>query len=194
MNKEIEVKFYPVDVNDIEVKLHDLGAKLVQPRTLMTRIIYGREKNPQIPGNYLRIRNEGGKITLSIKVNGKKDGKILDQKELLVNVDSLETTKELFDSLGFTQTNFQENYRTTWAYDNSEIVIDEWPALDAYIEIESASISDLKRVIKKLGLDWEKKTIVSVDELYASKYGLSKEDAISQISFITFKNIPSFKK
>lgn len=192
MDKELEVKFYPIAIEEIENKLKELGATLVKNRTLMKRVIYGQERNPQIPGNYLRIRTEGEQITLSLKINAHKSGKVEDQKELMVKVDSFDKAKDLFDSIGFIQTNYQESYRTTWKYKNSEIVIDEWPALEPYIEIEGPSEEELKTIANELGLNWSKKSIVSVDELYALKYNLSKEEVLSKISRITFEEIPKF--
>ena len=83
----------------------------------------------------------------------------------MVVVDSFENSREFLKSLGFVETHFQQNYRTVWHYKDAEIVLDEWSALDPYIEIEAGSEAILEEVATDLGLNWSEKTIVSVDEL-----------------------------
>ncbi len=190
MNNEIEVKFYPVNKDEILVKLRELGATNVQGETLMRRAIYDHRANPGINCTYARIRDEGNKITASLKVNAEQGGNIYDQKEAQIKVDSFENAREIFKGLGLKETNYQENKRDTWNYLNSEIVIDTWPALETYIEIEGPNEDELEKITLDLGLDWNDRVFVSTDELYAKKYGITKEEALKEISIITFSDIP----
>lgn len=190
MNLELEVKFYPVDKEKIRKLLSSNGGVLMQKERLMRRVVYAKRKNPQINCTYVRIRDEGDKITASLKVNAEKGGVIYDQREAQILVDSFQETREFFRGLGLEETNYQENYRETWMVDSCEVVIDSWPALETYIEIEGHSEKKIKQISMLLKCNWEKRLIISTDELYAKKYNISKEEALETIANITFNNIP----
>lgn len=194
MKEELEVKFYPINKDKIRVILQEVGASLVHEETLMRRVIYDKKLNPQINCTYARVRDEGDRVTASLKVNAKHGGEISDQKELQVNVDSFDNMVQLFDNLGLRKANYQENYRESWNIQQTEIVIDTWPALEPYIEIEADSEVELQKVAELLSLDWEERIIVSTDEIYATKYNISKDEALASISNITFQNIPDIFK
>ncbi len=190
MQNEIEAKYFPIDVLDITKKLKNIDAKLKQERILMKRVVFDRSKNPSLKCTYARVRDEGDKITMSLKVNATSDGDILDQKELQISINSFKGGVDILEGAGLLRTSYQENFRTTWLVRNSEVVIDEWPALEPYIEIESPSIEELKEVSKLLNLEFSSRLIVSTDELYAKTYRISKEKALALISNITYSDIP----
>jgi len=192
MKTELEVKFYPINKEKIRKLLKLLGAKLKNPETLMKRFVYDNRSNPQIQATYLRVRDEGENVRVSLKINAKSSGKISDQKELDYIVSDFNAAKELFDSIGLTSNAYQENLREIWHYKNSEIVIDTWPSIESYLEIESPNENELKRIAQKLKLNWKEKKIVSVDELYAQKYGISKDEALRKLSHCTFQSPPKF--
>lgn len=191
MQNEIEVKFFPIDINEIVKNLQKIGAQQQTERLLMRRVVFDRSKNPDLKCTYARVRDEGDKITMSLKVNATSSGDILDQKELQVSISSFKGGVDILEGVGLQKTSYQENYRTTWVFRNSEIVIDEWPALEPYIEIESQSVEELQEISALLALDFSTRLIVSTDELYAQKYGISKETALNLISHITFSEIPN---
>src|SRR4030042_1295776 len=66
MNIEYEATFYPINKNQMRLKLKKTGAKLIKKEFLMKRTVF----NPPIPikEGWLRVRNEGDKITMSLKV------------------------------------------------------------------------------------------------------------------------------
>jgi len=190
MKLELEVKFYPVDKEDIRQLIASKGGVLKQKETLMRRSVYDHRKNPAIRCTYARIRDEGDKVTASLKINAQQGGSIYDQKEAQIIVNSFEDTRDFFKGLGLIETNYQENYRETWEINSCEIVIDSWPALDTYIEIEGPSEELIQQISQLLCLDWNRRLFVSTDELYAKKYNITNEKALAIISKITFDNIP----
>ncbi len=190
MKLELEVKFFPIDKEAIRKSISSSGGVLKQKETLMRRAVYDHRKNPTIKCTYARIRDEGDKITASLKVNAEQGGSIYDQKEAQLIVNSFEDTREFFKGLGLVETNYQENYRETWELDGCEIVIDSWPALDTYIEIEAETEELIKQTSSKLDLDWDNRIFVSTDELYAKKYSITKEEALETMANLTFDNIP----
>lgn len=188
MRTELEVKFYPVEKNKVRNDLKGIGATLTKDEVKMRRVVYSHHKNPKIRGTYARIRDEGGVVRVSLKVNAAADGIIADQKELDFTVDSFDAAKEFFDRVGLVTTGYQENFRETWNYLGSEIVIDTWPSLEPYIEIESPTEEELQEIATRLGFVWANKILVSTDELYARKYALTKEQALEKMEILTFED------
>ncbi len=85
---------------------------------------------------------------------------------------------------------YQENLRETWKYRNSEIVIDSWPGLEPYAEIESPNESELRQIVQELDLPWHEKCIGSTDDLYARVYGITKDAALKMLEICTFEQNP----
>jgi adenylate cyclase class 2 len=55
------------------------------------------------------------------------------------------------------------------------VVIDTWPLIPCYIEIEGSSWSEVQSVAEKLGFNWEDKVIYSTMQVY-DKYGIIEND------------------
>jgi adenylate cyclase, class 2 len=100
----------------------------------MQRVVF---HHPQkIPGAYMRLRNEGaGKITCTYKQES-KTGDILSMQELETMVGNLEEMRSIFLALGILEKAYQETYREIWKIGDVECMIDEWPGLSPFIEIE----------------------------------------------------------
>ena len=190
METEYEAKFYPVDKDDIRKKLEKIGAELIVPERKMRRALIGSETNPQFKCNYIRVRDEGDKITLSAKIHAESDGKVSDQKEAVVEVSDYEDTVKIFKMMAFEIDMYQETLRETWEYEDAEIVIDTWPGLEPYIEIEAKSEQQVKEIGEKLGFDWDDKYITAVSSIFSDVYGLTVDEVMEKIENITFKNNP----
>lgn len=167
MQTEIEAKFADIEIEAIRKKLQDCGAKLIHPMRLMRRALI-EEAHMQKNNGFIRIRDEGDKVTLTYKEHRKNE--LHGAKEIEVVVSSFEDTVSLFQQAGWAYKTFQESKRETWELDDNEIVIDIWPWLDPFIEIEGPSEDSLKSGAKKLGLDWREAIFGSVDILYNRKF------------------------
>lgn len=191
MNTEFEAKFTKIDKTKIRATLKKLGAKLLKPEFFQKRVAFNLPKK-SVKKGYLRVRDEGNKITMSLKfVNGKK---IEDQKEIQLNIDSFENAVEFLKSIGCNPKAFQETKRELWSLDGVDITIDEWPFLEPFIEIEGKSEEDVKLVSEKLGLNYKKAVFGAVDTLYNQKYGTSKDIINNQTPEITFSSKNPFIK
>ena len=190
METEFEAKFYPVDKESFRKKLKKLGAKIFFPERKMKRVIFEKSVNPQLNCDYLRIRDEGDKITMSLKTHALQDGVLTDQKEVMVKVDNFDQAVQLIKEVGLVANRYQETLRETWHLNGAEITIDTWPGLDSYTEIEAGSEEKVKEIALFLGLDWERKIITSVVEIYMRIYGLDGDSVLKKISNITFENNP----
>ncbi len=191
MEPEFEAKFYPVDKDRFRLLLKSLGAELVFPERKFRRLLFGHEDNPQIQANYLRVRDEGNLISLSLKVQPVSNGPLSAQKEAEIEVSSFETAIEIMESVGLKKSSYHENLREEWRLDRAQITIDSWPGLLSWTEIETFSPAEVKRVALKLGFDWRKKIVAPASFLYSRIYCLSEEEALAKLKNLTFEN---FKK
>jgi len=167
MKSEIEVKFLDVDIEDIRQRLRTAGAELEQPMRLMKRALI-EEPHHIKENSFIRIRDEGDKTTLAFKRRSLPDETttIDSTKEIETTVGDFDTTVEIFAEAGWQYITLQESRRETWHLDSAEVVIDEWPWIQPYIEIEADSEAIVKAVADKLGFDWSEAVFGSVDVIY----------------------------
>lgn len=190
MQLEIETKFYPVDPDKFRQKLKKAGAKLMIPKRLMRRVQFGSEMNPGVRGDYIRVRDEGNLVRLSLKVHAQVGGKVTDQRETEVEVSDFEKTVEIMKLAGLIQTNYQETYREEWELEGAEVVIDWWPELEPYVEIETDSEKKLRILAEKLDFVWEKNLPLGITHVYSQVYNLPNEEVMKMITRITFTENP----
>lgn len=184
MKTEYEAKFVNIDIDDIRQKLKSLGGSLEQPMRLMRRVTIDSPFMKQNNG-FLRVRDEGDRITMTYKQFDKLsvDG----AKEHEICVDDFEETVALLEAIGLPYTSFQESRRETWRLGDAEIVIDEWPWLEPYVEIEAASEQAVKETAEALGFAWRKAVFGDVMAAYREQYPhLTESDTIASIRKVTF--------
>lgn len=189
MNIECEASFYDINKDEIRQKLLELNANRVVFERIMRRVNYFI---PEVKNGWMRVRDEGAKITMSIKQwHGET---IDDQKEVCLQVDSFEEALNFLDVLGFKRKSYQETLREEWDYHGVQITIDTWPGLKPFVEIEAENETIVKDVTKKLGLDYNDAIFGPVGVLYDRYLGISEKEINDEVSEITFENPPKSKK
>ena len=184
MYTEFEATFTNINKIDIRMRLKESQADLVRTEFLQKRVVFYLPKGHEIKGGWLRVRDEGDKITMSLKI---VDGdKIENQKEIQLNIDSFENAVEFLKTIGCEKKAYQESKRELWKLNNVEITIDEWPFLLPFVEIEGKSEEEVKGVANKLKFDYSKAKFCAVDALYAEKYGISEDRINNQTPEILF--------
>jgi adenylate cyclase class 2 len=183
---EIEAKFYPVNIEEMRKSLREIGAVCVSPMRLMKRVVFDKRDNPQLPVAYIRVRNEGDKITFSAKDYPDIEKGFKHQRELVVNVSEFDATVNLLKIIGLVQTNDQESKRETWKIENTEICIDVWPGLEPYIEIESDSIENMESVAEKLPVGKSRRYNGGLLPVYMDVYGWDRPTALKNVAHLTF--------
>lgn len=175
MPKEIEAKFLNIDIEDVRGRLKKLGANLKTPMRLMKRIM-AKTPEMRIQKAFVRVRDEGDKITMAYKRNDKQtvDGTY----EVEIKIDDFARGVELLAAMRIPQETYQESRRETWMLDNVEIVIDEWPWIKPYIEIEGESEMAIQTISEKLGFDWTQAKFGSVMAAYIAEYPVMERDNI----------------
>jgi adenylate cyclase class 2 len=192
MEIEYEATFTNIDKDEMRAKLKKAGAKLVRPEFLQKRTVFELPKGHKIKGGWLRVRDEGDKITMSLKV---VDGtKIYNQKEINLEINDFEKANQFLSTLGCKKKAYQESKRELWKLDGVEITIDEWPFLEPFLEIEGKSEKEVKLACKKIGLDYSKAKFCSTDVLYKEKYGLPLDVINNQTPKIVFGKRNPFKR
>lgn len=186
MQTEIEAKFLDADHESVRRKLKELGATCEQPMRLM------RRKHFDYPdfrlgkkGGFVRVRDEGNKITLSYKQVD--DLTINGTKEVTVAVNSFEEAEKLLGILGLKVKSFHESQRESWRLGDIEVELDEWPWLPPFVEVEAASEKQIWHVAGQLGLDKQKAVHGTVDFVYARYYDITESEVNSwpEILFAT---------
>lgn len=188
MNTEIEVKFLHINHEEMRTRLRDIGFECVTPMRLMRRaIIDYADRRLQVgtPNSYIRVRDEGDKVTLTYKQFASLaiDG----AKEVEVVTSSFEDTIKIFTQIGLEVVSLQESKRETWKSDTCEVVLDEWPWLDPYIEIEAATETEVREVASRLGLDWSVAKFGDVMVAYRDQYPyLNETQTVGKIPEVLF--------
>jgi adenylate cyclase class 2 len=171
MKAEIEVKFLDVDIEDVRRRLEKAGATLEQPMRLMRRVLI-EEPHHAKEDSFIRIRDEGNRTTLTFKRRSSPDGKgsINDTEEIETTVGDFDTAVSIFSEAGWHYVSNQESKRETWRLDGAEVVIDQWPWINPYIEIEAETEEIVRRVADALGFDWKNAVFGSVNVIFKRDY------------------------
>ncbi len=187
METEIEAKFLDIDPEAFRVKLRNLGAKLLYPEILMKRKVFDHPTNK--PSDWFRVREEGGKITMSYKkvINRTVHG----TKEIVIEVSDFENASAILAAAQLRSASYQETRREAWQLEGVEVTIDTGPCIATFVEIESDSEEKLKLVSKKLDLDWAQALYGSVEPAYQKYYDVTDAE-INNWSEIVFCLVPDW--
>lgn len=190
MHTEIEAKFTDINPEKLRVKLKESGAKMIYPEQLMKRRVFDfKDKNLEEQGAWMRVRDEGDKVTMSFK-------RLIDRtlhgtKEVTIEVDDFHQACNLINCMGLVDKAYQETKREKWILDGVEITIDTWPWIPTFAELEADSKERLKEAAAKLDFDWGKAMHGSVETVYQQHYDVTEQE-IDNWDSITFIPIPDW--
>lgn len=183
MKTEIEVKFCNIKIDDMREKLKSVGAICEQPMRLMRRALIETQEMKTREG-FIRIRDEGNKTTLTYKQFLEKSLTGAQEHETIVG--DFDVAIAIFKEAGLHYHTFQESKRETWRFDDVEVVIDEWPWINPYIEIEGESEASVKQAAAKLGFDWDDAVFGSVDVIYHDVFSKMTNRGVIDIEEVRF--------
>ena len=185
MQTEIEAKWLSINPAAMRQTLLEAGASLTAPERLMIRRNFDYpDMRLEKVGGWVRVRNEGDKVTLSYKQLN--DRTVQGTKEINVVVDDFDITCSFIEAIGLKQTSIQETRRESWKLGDTEIEIDTWPWIPTFIEIEAKSENELFHVAEKLRLSRGEALHGSVEVAYQAVYDVSEAeiDGWEEIRFI----------
>lgn len=185
-NLEIEKQFSGLDMIEFKKLLIENGAEIVKKNRIMRYTVF---KHPSgIYNRYIRIRDEGDKVTMTSKENLKKEF----VTEYEVEIDSYDMGIKIFKSLGCKPRYAIEKTRETWSIptvsSKNEIVIDGYPGLLPIIEVECENVETLNHIVGLLNLKDKKHS--SVTDMYLKSFNMKFKKIKNEYSEqMTFKSI-----
>ncbi|MFO0971283.1 MAG: class IV adenylate cyclase [Candidatus Saccharimonadales bacterium] len=195
MQREIEAKFLRQNHNEVRQKLRKLGAICKHKMALMRRTVFDfPDRRLQARGAWVRLRKElDGSIELMVKhVASEKLGQTFEHP---VVVTDYEAAKQFLLSLALEVKGEQESKREVWRLGEAEIMLDEWPWVPPFIEIEAPSEEIVRNLAKQLGLNWDKAKFGGVTPVYMAEYAIGKEEFESAELSMQFEQpIPAILK
>lgn len=116
-------------------------------------------------GKFLRVRSGfSNTITLKEKIKSSNNN-VRERKETEFEIEDIDKMCYILGALGLDYTRTMEKYRQHWKLDNCSITLDELP-FGIFMEIEGEE-SEIYKICDKLGLDKDKKILVTYWELWA---------------------------
>ena len=189
--EEFEIRIYNFNERKVKKIIKDNGGELINKKRVMPVIVYTHpNKKKDI---YIRIRDEGQQITLTVKTKLKSKYPI----EREVEINSVEEGEAILKLLGFKEKYRIEKIRETYNLKGcKEIVFDSMPGLPNWMEIDCHSESSLKKIAKKLGFTLEDHSTHGVSDRYVELYGITKNRKLGDLTFKTAKKVlsPYIKK
>lgn len=173
---EYEIRVLEINKEEIQAKLNQLNAKLIED-VFQKRYVY--DFNPVNPSKWIRLRTNGKKSTLTIK--NVESYNIDGTKEIEIEVSDFDTTNEILKELGYTPRGIQENKRIRYELNGVEVDIDTWPKIPTYLEVEGTNEEEVYKTLELLGIPKDKATALDVQNIYKEVYNinLDKEPNLS---------------
>jgi len=105
MYTEFEATFANIDKENVRANLKKAGAKLLRKEFRQRRVVFKLPTGHEIKGAWARVRDEGNRVTASLKIiNGNH---IEDQKEIQLVVDNFDNAVELLETVGLRKKAYQ---------------------------------------------------------------------------------------
>lgn len=163
--------------DDIELITNTLGVKDIldfvsdksdYERLLSVDLINLMKRTNENFSKWVRLRQTGDETTITIKkiVNSQGEYELDAVQELEFNVPDIQTGLEFLEDLGYMFARHQIKMRIAYDYKNTEIVIDKWPKLAPYIEVEGNSKEEIDEVVMDLGYDVKDAVVINTDDVY----------------------------
>lgn len=134
---------------------------------------------------WIRLRQTGNETTITIKkiVNSKGEYELDAVEELEFDVPNIEEGKKFLEDLGYFFARHQIKMRIAYDYKNTEIVIDKWPQIDPYIEVEGTSKEEIEEAVLMLGYNLKDAIVINTDDVYLREGINLYDDKYRNLSF-----------
>jgi adenylate cyclase class 2 len=164
-NQEIEVKFGVRNLQAIQQRLEAQGADLTNARVHEINLRFDLPDGSLTRAHrVLRLRLDT-KAILTYKGSAAPDQPVSVRQEIEVEVSNFENTRALLEALGYSVSFKYEKYRTTYAFQNTTVVLDELP-YGHFVEIEGSDAENIQAAARSLNLDWNSRVLESYYGLF----------------------------
>jgi adenylate cyclase class 2 len=179
---ETEVKLYVPYLEIVQTRLDRIGARLTAPRVYERNVRYeNAAKTLTAEGIVVRLRQDS-RVRLTYKSDGDSKDGIISRYEAEVEVSDFETMETILGKLGYFPHMTYEKYRTTYEFEEAEIVLDELP-YGNFIEIEGEREA-IEKIITRLQLGEAPRMSGS----YVALFDYVRRNLNLQITDLTFAN------
>lgn len=190
-NQEIEAKFYVNNLDKIITRLHELQARLIQPRVLETNIRFDLPNGSfRSERRVLRLRKDT-EARLTYKDPSQNDQGVLSRREIEFIVEDFDKAREFLEALGYQSIFYYEKYRTTYVLQTSKVVVhvmlDELP-YGNFVEIEGETLEAIHEAASMLDLKWDSAIGKSYSALFDQVHK-SLNFSFHDLSFTNFADI-----
>lgn len=148
-SEERELKFGDVELDTLRDRLRDLEAECQGSAALEDNWIFDREGHLAEEGRLLRLRVDRRGSRITYKGPARFEDKVKIRPELETGVEDFETTRKIFEALGYSLVRRYQKYREDWLLGSITISLDHTPIGD-FAEFEGEGCD---RVAKRCGLD-----------------------------------------
>lgn len=185
MQQEIEAKFLHQDIEEVRQKIEAAGGHLTQKLVDVRRVNldypdYALDKKRA----WLRVRDNGnGKVVITYKQKNAKNVAIDGVTEIEVDVAEYEQAVQIFQAIGLIEKAVQHTKREIWELDGCEIMIDIWPWVDPYIEVEGPNEAVVRATAEKLGYDWNDAKFGDVGVVYFDEYDMTEDELYIELKY-----------
>lgn len=189
MQKEIEATFENVDHEKLRRILIEQRAILKQPECMMRRTIFDyQDRRLDKQAAWIRVRQEATRNTMCYKQ--RQNETIQGMREIEFEISDYDSACDFLTAIGLITKAKQETKREIWELDDCEIMLDTWPWIPAFAEVEGVSEDAVKKVAAKLGFNWSAAIFDSSDAQYTKHFDVTRTE-ISSCS-IDFGPIPDW--
>ena len=158
---EVEVKFRVANLEDVEYKLLEWGAKLVEIVVQRDHYFNHPSRDFAKSDEALRIREEGELVYITYK-GPKFDSKSKTRKEIEFKISQRDEANEMLQLLGFERVLVVSTQRREYKLDEITWCLDEVDGLGFFIELEKMIkskketkqvLAEMFRIVKKIDLN-----------------------------------------
>lgn len=192
-NQETEAKFYVHDLDRIRARLHELQARLIQPRVLETNIRFDLpDASLRSERRVLRLRRDT-EVRLTYKDPSQNEQGVLSRREIEFIVEDFDKAKQFLEALGYQPVFFYEKYRMTYELAQTsgvftQIMLDELP-YGNFIEIEGDTVEQIQEISKKLNLTWDAAIAKSYNALFERLCATRSDLDSTQLTFAALNGL-----
>lgn len=155
MNIEIETKIKVESLDEIVVRLTDLGGRLECELLQVDTFFDDAEQTLLASDCGLRLRRqvtgEGQKLFLTYK-GPRQKSRFKSRPEIEIEVSDFETAAQLLTALGYRKATAFEKRRQVWRLPDCTVCLDELPLLGSFVEIEASGERPVADTLRKLQL------------------------------------------
>ncbi len=186
--QEQEAKFFLSDRTGLETRLKAQGAVLVTGRVHERNLRFDTpDRRLASAFQVLRLRQDD-RVRLTYKAAGEIVDGVRARPEIEFEAGDFEAAQAFLEALGYEVSFEYEKFRTTWHFEEMEVVLDETPLGD-FAEIEGRGGIQIEAAARRLGLDWGAR----INESYAFLFEAAKLSLGLSIRDMTFENFAGLR-